>query len=137
MAPCRLPGSAPHKSGGRRVKSWPDDTLQSFGFAVINKKQISIRCNHTHNTHWVHLKCIYITATIQTRLEIHHSYTHTERSNHTKHRQHNSPSQTNHHPPTHKQQSIKGQKHHHTSNQHKRHQKQKLIHSTQPDIITI
>ena len=23
----------------------------------INKKQTSIRYNHTHNTHWVHLKC--------------------------------------------------------------------------------
>ena len=26
VAPCRLAGSASHKSGGRRVKSWPDDT---------------------------------------------------------------------------------------------------------------
>ena len=26
----------------------------------INKKQTSIRCNHTHNTHWVHLKCTHI-----------------------------------------------------------------------------
>ena len=26
IAPCRLAASAPHKSGGRRVKSWPDDT---------------------------------------------------------------------------------------------------------------
>ena len=26
VAPCRLAGSAPHKSGGRRAKSWPDDT---------------------------------------------------------------------------------------------------------------
>ena len=26
VAPCRLAGSAPHKSGGRRVKFWPDDT---------------------------------------------------------------------------------------------------------------
>ena len=26
VASCRLAGSAPHKSGGRRVKSWPDDT---------------------------------------------------------------------------------------------------------------
>ena len=25
-----------------------------------NKKQTSIRCNHTHNTHWVHLKCTQI-----------------------------------------------------------------------------
>ena len=26
----------------------------------INKKQTSIRCNHTHNTHWVHLKYTHI-----------------------------------------------------------------------------
>ena len=26
VAPCRLAGPAPHKSGGRQVKSWPDDT---------------------------------------------------------------------------------------------------------------
>ena len=26
VAPCRLADSAPHKSGGRPVKSWPDDT---------------------------------------------------------------------------------------------------------------
>ena len=66
-----------------------------------------------------------------------HSHTHTERNNNTKH----SPSKTNYHPPTHKQ-STKGQKHRHTSNQHKRHQKQieelkNLVHSTQLDIITI
>ena len=38
------------------------NTLQSFGFvtSVINKKQTSIRCNHTHNTHWVHPKCTHI-----------------------------------------------------------------------------
>ena len=35
------------------------NTLQSSGFvsSVINKKQSSIRCNHTHNTRWVHLNC--------------------------------------------------------------------------------
>ena len=54
---------------------------------------------------------------------MHHSYTHTKRNN-TKHRQLSCPSQTNHHPPTHKQQSTKGQKHRHTSNPHKWHQKQ-------------
>ena len=26
VAPCYLAGSAPHKSGERRVKSWPDNT---------------------------------------------------------------------------------------------------------------
>ena len=49
---------------------------------------------------------------------------------------------TNKPPPTHKQQSTKRQKHRHTSNEHKRHQKQNLetknlVHSTQPDIIII
>ena len=27
VAPCHLAGSAPHKSGGRRVKSWSNDTF--------------------------------------------------------------------------------------------------------------
>ena len=26
----------------------------------INKQHTSIRCNHTHNTHWVHLNCTKI-----------------------------------------------------------------------------
>ena len=66
VVPCRLAYSAPHKSGGRRVQSWPDDTHTNKHIPVIwicdlchkqiNKKQTSIRCNHTHNTHWVHLK---------------------------------------------------------------------------------
>ena len=68
VAPCRLAGSVPHKSGGRRVKSWPDDTHKHTPVIwtcdlcnkQINKKQTSIRCNHTHNKHWVHLKCTHI-----------------------------------------------------------------------------
>ena len=87
----------------------------------INKKQTSIRCNHTHKTHWVHLNCTHMKQR-QYKPEMHHSYTHTKQQS--KHRQHNFPSQTNHHPPTHKQQSPKGHKHRHTSNQYKRHQKQ-------------
>ena len=47
---------------------------------------------------------------------MHHSYTHTNCYNNTNQGQHTSPSQTHHHPPTHKQQSTKGQKHCHTSN---------------------
>ena len=79
--PCRLTGSAPHKSGdtlplsftyksgGRRVKSGPDDTHRQTHSVIwicdlchkqINKKKTSIRCNHTHNTHWVHLNCTHI-----------------------------------------------------------------------------
>ena len=62
VVPCRLAGSAPHKSGGCPVKSWPDDThnkhtpviwIYDMCHKQINKKQISIRCNHTH---WVYLK---------------------------------------------------------------------------------
>ena len=64
-----LAGSGLHKSGGRRVKSWPDDThkqthycYNEFGLChkQINKQHTSIRFNHTHNTHWVHLKCTQI-----------------------------------------------------------------------------
>ena len=69
VAPCRLAGSAPDKSEGRRVKSWPDDTHRQTHSSLwiydlchkqINKKQTSIRCNHTHNTHWVHLNSTHI-----------------------------------------------------------------------------
>ena len=72
VAPCRMAGSAPHKSRGRRVKSWPDDThtqtnkhapviwICDLCHKQLNKKQTSIRSNHTHNTHWVHLKCTQI-----------------------------------------------------------------------------
>ena len=37
-------------------------SLQSFGLVtfVTNKQHTSIRCNHTHKTHWVHLKCTQI-----------------------------------------------------------------------------
>ena len=76
----------------------------------IKKQRTSIRCNHTHNTHWVHLNCTQIKQ---------RQYKHDWRCT----RQHNNPSQTNHHPTTHRQQSTKGQKHRHTSNQYKRHQK--------------
>ena len=65
VATCRLAGSAPHKS--RDVKSNPGPTTHTNNHAPvicvchkqINKKQTSIRCNHTHNTHWVHLKCTH------------------------------------------------------------------------------
>ena len=63
VAPSRLAGYAPHKNGGRRVKSWPDDThLQPFTPVIwagdlCHKQQTSIRCNHTH---WVYLKCTQI-----------------------------------------------------------------------------
>ena len=71
VSPCHLVISAPHKSGGRRVKSWPDHTHKQTSLVIwicdlchkqINKKQTSIRFNHTHthNTHWVHLNCTHI-----------------------------------------------------------------------------
>ena len=50
VASCRLAGSAPHKSGGRRVKSWPDDsqrlpparggTAQRKIFHLANRSQL-------------------------------------------------------------------------------------------------
>ena len=85
----------------------------------INKKQTSIRCNHTHNTHWVYLKYTHIQLRQYKpdwRCTIH---TPTQNVTTTQ-----LPITNNHHPPTQKQQSTKGQKHRHTSNQHKRHQKQ-------------
>ena len=58
VAPCRLAGSVPHKSGGHRVKSWPDDTHKQthsshmdLCLKQINKQQTSIRCSHTHSVH--------------------------------------------------------------------------------------
>ena len=76
----------------------------------IKKQQTSFRCSHTH---WVHLNCTQIKqrqCKPDCRCTIH-----TPTDN---------PSHTNHHPITHRQQSTKGQKHRHTSNQPKRHQKQ-------------
>ena len=76
------------------------------------------------------------TKTIHTRLHMHHLHTHAICK--TKHLQHiNNKTSTYKTSPTHKQQSTKEQKHHHTSNQHKRHQKQNrgtknLVHNTQP-----
>ena len=60
IAPCRLAGSAPHISGGRRVKSWPDDTHKQTPVIRIcdichkpkktrNKPQ-SYVTTHTHST---------------------------------------------------------------------------------------
>ena len=108
VAPCRQAGSAPHTSGGHRVKSWPDDT------------QTSIRCNHKHNTHWVHLKCTQIKqqykpdwgCTIHTHTQLVTSTLST--SNTIANRQQNkpTPSQTT---------ITNRQQHCHTSNQHKRH----------------
>ena len=66
---------------------------------VRNNKQTSIRCNHTHNTHWVHRKCTQIKqrqykpdwiCTIHTPIQL---VTTTPSTS-------NSPSPTKHHPPT-------------------------------------
>ena len=38
----------------------PDICICDLCHKQINKKQTLIRCNHTHNTHWVHLKCTQI-----------------------------------------------------------------------------
>ena len=65
VAPCRL-ALLLTKAGD--VESNPDHTqtntlviwICNLCHKLINKKQTSIRCNHTHNTHWVHLKCTHI-----------------------------------------------------------------------------
>ena len=130
VAPCRLallltkagdvesnPGRTTHTNKHTTV-IWICDSCHK----QINKKQPSIRCNHTRNTHWIHLKYTQIK---QRQYKpgwgcIIHTHTHTKRNNNTKH----SPSQTNYHEPTHRQQSTKGQRHRHTSNQNERNQKQ-------------
>ena len=135
-----LAGSAPHKSGGCQVKSWPYDkqTLQSYRFVtfIINKQHTSIRCNHTH---WVHLKCTQIKqrqykpgwgCTIHTPPQIVTTTLSTD-----------SPSPTNHHLLTNNNQpkdknivilqiNINGIR-------NKIEELKKRVHSTQPDIITI
>ena len=73
---------------------------------------------------------------------MHHTHTHTNRNNNTKHRQHNNPSQTNHHPATHRQQSTKGQnivilQININGIRNKIDELKNLVHNTQPDIITI
>ena len=109
----------------------------NFGFEtfVTNKKIQSDVTTHTG-------KCTDKTNAIHTRLEMQHSHSHTTRNSNTKLLQYNNPSTTNKTSPTHTQQSRKGQKRHHTSNQHKRHQKQNrgtknLVHNAQQDIIII
>ena len=69
VAPCRMAGSAPTKAGD--VESNSSSTTHTNKHAPviwicdlchkqIKKQQTSIRCNHTHNTHWVHLNCTQI-----------------------------------------------------------------------------
>ena len=149
VAPCRLGGSAPHKSGGRQVKSWPHHTnkhtpviwICDLCHEQINLKQTSIRCNHTHNTHWVNLKCTQIKhrqykpdwrCTIHTPTQ---NVTTPSTDNTTAHHE-----QTITHPLTNNNQPK--DKNIVIRQIHKRHQNQNrrtnnLVHSTQPDINTI
>ena len=130
--PCRMAGSAPHKSGGHRVKSWPDDTNKHSLPALtpviwicdvchkqINKQKPSIRCNRTH---WIHLKCTHKTTTnkadwgctIHTPTQL--VTTTPSTANTTAHHQQIT---------THSQTTITQKtKDRHNSNQHERHQKQ-------------
>ena len=89
--------------------------------------QILARRHTQLNTHpYSQMKCTQIKQR-QYHLDwrsMHHSHTHTTRNRNTRYIQHSSTSPTKHHPPIHKQQSTNGQKNRHTSNQHKRHQKQ-------------
>ena len=87
-------------------------TVQSFGFVTyVTNKYTRNKPQSDVTTHTAHTSEMHTDkpARIQSWLEMHHSYTHTKRNNNAKHRQHNSPAQTNYHPPTHKQQSTKGQ----------------------------
>ena len=94
---------------------------------LINKQQTSIRCNHAHNTHWVHLKFTQIKQQQYKpywRCTIH---TPTTRNNNAKHIQHNSPSPN-------KQHSTKAQKH---TQGHKHTQPLVIIHIGKPKHITV
>ena len=126
---------------GLGVVSWPSNRTNG-GSPPSEFDYTSIRCNHTHNTHWVHLKCTHMQqrqykpdcrCTIHTPTQ---NVTIPSTDNTTRHHK-----QTTTHPLTNNNQP-KDKKHRHTSNQHKRHQKQNrgtknLVHSTQPDIIII
>ena len=73
---------------------------------------------------------------------MHHSHTHTKRNNNTKHRQHNSRSQTNYHPPAHKHNQPKDKnivilQININGIRNKIEELKKLVHSSQPAIITI
>ena len=111
------PGSTTHTN-----KPTPVIWICNLCHKQINKIETSIKCNHTHNTHWVYVKCTHIQqrqykpdwrCTIHTPTQ--NVPTTPSTDNPTPHHK-----QTT----THKQRSTKGQKHRHTSNQHKRHQKQ-------------
>ena len=68
----------------------------------INKKPTSIRCNHTHNTHWVHLKCTQIKQRQYKpdwRCTIHTPTQNVTTTPSTAHK-------TNYHPPSHLQTTI-------------------------------
>ena len=103
----------------------------------INKKQTSIRCNHTHNTHWVHLKCIHIQQR-QYKQDWRCTF-HTPTQNVTT----TQLPITNKAQPTHSKTTInQRKKHRHNSNQHKWYQKQNRgtktpSTRTQLDTITI
>ena len=60
VAPCHLAGSAPHKTGGHQVKSWPDDIymdlvydIATVGAQFYNKPRSNIdrNTNNYNNTH--------------------------------------------------------------------------------------
>ena len=102
----------------------------------INKKQTPIRCNHTHNTHWVHLKCTYIQQRQYKpdwRCTIH---TPTQNVTTTPHHK-----QTTTHPLTNnnqtKDKNIVILQININAIRNKIEELKNLVHSTQPDIITI
>ena len=148
VAPCRMAGPAPNKSRGRRVKSWPDDThkhtpviwISDLSHKQINKKQTSTRCNHTH---WVHLKCTHIQ---QRQYKPDWRYTiHTPTQNVTTtpstynttphHKQTTTHPLTNNNKP--KDKNIVILQININDIRNKIEELKNLVHSTQPDIITI
>ena len=124
-------------------RTMEDSGLMTRWHTQINKKQTPIRCNHTHNTHWVHLKCTHIkqrqykpdwSCTIHTPIQ--NVTTTPSTDNTTAHHK-----QTTNHPLTNNNQpkdknivilqiNINGIR-------NKIEELKKLVHSTQPEIITI
>ena len=125
-------------------KHTPVNWICNLCHKQINKKQTSIRCNHTYNTHWVNLNCTHIKQRQHKhdwRCTIH---THTQNvtttpctDNTTSHHKQTTtaPPLSNNNQPKDKnivilQININGIR-------NKIEELKNLVHSTQPDIITI
>ena len=132
------PGPATHTN-----KHTPVIWIFDLCHKQINKKQTSIKCNHTHNTHWVHLKCTHIqqrqykpdwSCTIHTPTQ---NVTTTPSTDNTTphHKQTTTHPRTNNNQP--KDKNIVILQITINSIRNIIEQLKNLVHSTQPDIITI